>query len=110
MAGSNQRRSGVFISNSLRIFVIITLIRRWIINFPQYQIIILRGVLGEVYEVLRERPGGEGVVVLVLLPHGRHADDHKSNIPYFLPLDISRIDGIYYKVIIILELESPILM
>ena len=74
------------------------------------KIFILRGVLDEVDDILRELPGYEGVRIIVLLPHGRLKYGHPSPIHHFFTLNISRVDGIYYTIIIIIELEAPILI
>ena len=108
--GSNQHRLGTFVILSLGIFIVIILIRIWFINYPPYQIIILRGVLDEVDEILSELPGDKGVSINVLLPHGMLADDHSPPITYFFPLNIARVDGIGDNIIIILELDDPILL
>ena len=52
---------GIFIIVSLGIFVIIISIMIWFINFPQDQIIILRGNLDEVDKIISELSGNEGV-------------------------------------------------
>ena len=70
----------------------------------------MRGVLDEVDDILRELPGYEGVRITVLLPHGRLKHGHPSPINHFFTLKISRVDGIYYTIIIIIELEAPILI
>ena len=46
-------------------------IGRWITNYPQEQISILRGVIYEEDEILGELPRYEGIRILVLLPHGK---------------------------------------
>ena len=53
---SNQHRLGIFIILSLGISIIIILVRIYFINYPQEQIIILRGVIDEVDEILSEIP------------------------------------------------------
>ena len=53
---SNQHRLGIFIILSLGISIIIILVRIYFINYPQEQIIILRGVIDEVDEILSELP------------------------------------------------------
>ena len=73
-------------------------------QYPQYQIIILRGVLDEVDDIIIELPGDEGVRILVLLPHRRLADGHPPLILSFFPIKISRFDGIDNNIIITLEI------
>ena len=68
MAISNQRCLGIFIIVSFVIFIIMIFIRKWFINYPQYQIIILMGVLDEVDDIISELPGDEGFLL-----HGRLA-------------------------------------
>ena len=70
----------------------------------------MRGVLDEVDEILSELPGGDGFSIIVIIPHGRISDGHPSPIPYFFSLKISMVDGIDYTIIIILELDPPILL
>ena len=94
----------IFIIFSFGIFIIIILIRIWFINYYQEQIVILRGVLDEVDDILVEVSGDKGYRIIVLLPHWRLADGHTPPINSFLPLKIYRVDGIYYTIIIILEL------
>ena len=110
MTSCNQIHLGVFIVAYLRLFSSIIFSRRFTIKYPQDQIIILRSVIDELDEVLRKIPGDEGVVVILLLPHGRLSDGHTSYIPSFLPFKIVRVYGIYDTIIIILELEAPILL
>ena len=110
MSGSNQNCAGIFIIVSLRIFTIIIFIRIWLINYYQEQIVILRGVLDDIYKILSEILGNDDVRILVLLPHGRLADGHPPPITYFFSLNIARVDGIDYTIIIILEMDPPILL
>ena len=72
----NQHCSGIFVIFTLGIFIVTVLIRRWFINYPQDQIIILRVVFDEVDEILSELPGCEGVRIIVILPNGRLSDGH----------------------------------
>ena len=110
MTISNHIHLGVFIVASLRLFSSIIFIRRFIINYPQNQIIILRGVIDELDEVIRELLGDEGVLFILLLPHGRVSDSHTSYINSFPPFNIVRVYGVYDTIIIILEMEAPILL
>ena len=48
-----------------------------------------------VYEILRKLQGGEGVISLVLLPHGRLAYVHSSSIPYLFLLNVAINNGIW---------------
>ena len=95
IARYNQNFVSIFIIVSFGIFIIIIFFSRWFINYYQDQTIILRGVLDEVDEIISELPGDEGVRILVLLPHGRLADDNPSPITYLFQLNISRVDGIW---------------
>ena len=85
-------------------------IGRCFINYPQDQIIILRGVLDEVDDILSTLPGDEDIRILVLPSHGKLAYFRPHPIPYYFTLHISRFNGIDDTMIIILELESPILL
>ena len=109
-ASSNQHLLGIFIIVSLVLFIITISLRRLFIKFPQEKIIVLRGVLDEVDDILMELPGDEGFRVLVLLPHKRLAYGHPYPIPSFFSLKIARVNGIDDTIIITLELESPILL
>ena len=86
MAGYNQLCLGIFIIVSFGIIIIIIFIIRWFINYSQDQIVILRGVLDEVYEIISEISGDEGVVIIIILPNWRLADGHASPISYFFHL------------------------
>ena len=70
----------------------------------------MRGVLDEVDEILSELPAEKGVRILVVLPHGRFADGHPYPIPSFFSLKIARVDATDYTIIIILEMDPPILL
>ena len=83
MASSNQNRLGTFIIVSLRIFIIIIFIGRWFINSTQDQIMMLRGFIDDVDEILSGFPGNKGVRILVLLPNGRLEDGNTYPTPYF---------------------------
>ena len=106
----NQNCLGILIMIYLGLLIIIIFIRRWFINYTQDQIIILRGVLDELDEIFSELPGDEGVRILLLHTHGRHADGHPPPFPSFFPLKIAKVYGIDYNIIIILELEAPIII
>ena len=67
-------------------------------------------VLDEVYKILSKLPGYKGVRIIEPLPHGRLSDVYSPAINPFLPLNISRVYGIDDTIIIILELEPPILL
>ena len=95
MDGSNQHRLLLLIVVSLGPFVIIIFIKIWFINYPQDQIIILKGAIDEVGEILGEIPGDEDVIIVVLLPYGRLSDGYKYPTPYLFTLIISRSDGIW---------------
>ena len=110
MARYNLNCLYIIIIDSLRIFIVIIFSRRCIINDTQVKIIILKGVIYKLDKVISELPGDEGVVVLVLLPHGSIEDVHPSSIPSFLPLNIVRVDGTDDTIIFILELEAPIII
>ena len=77
----------------------------WFINYPQDQIIILSGD-----EILSELPGDEGLRIIVLLQHERFSDGHPSPIHYYFPLNTAMFDGIYDKIIIIIDLDPLILL
>ena len=91
----NQHRLSIFIVSSLGLFVIFIFIRIWFINYPQDQIIMLRGVIDEVYEILSELPGSNGFRILVLLPHGRLEDGHPYPIPCLFLFNINRVGVIW---------------
>ena len=92
------------------LFIIIILIRIWFINYTQDQIIILRGAIDEVDEILSELPGDEGVRIIVLLPHERLAYGHPSPVNSLFTLKIPRFYGIYDTIIITIEMEATILL
>ena len=111
MSRYNQNCLWIFAIVSFRVLIVIIFISiGFIKKLSQDQIVILRGVLDEVDYILSELPGGEGVRILVLLPHGRLVDGHTYPIASFFALNISRVYGIYYTIIIILEMEAPILL
>ena len=76
MDSSNQHHLGLFIIALLRLFNVIIFISLSISNDNQDQIIILRGVLDDIDDILSEILGHEGVVVLVVIPHVRLLDVH----------------------------------
>ena len=67
------------------------------------KIIILRGVLDEVYQILSE-------IIVILLPHGRLADGHTPPITSFFSLNITGVYVIDDTISIILEMEDLILL
>ena len=79
----------------MEIFIIIIFIRIWVINYSKDQIIMLRGVLDEVYNILSELWGYEGVSILLPITHGRLAYGHPYPSPCLFILNISRVDGIW---------------
>ena len=70
----------------------------------------MRGVFDELDETLSELPGENGVRILVLPQHGRLADGYTHPITSFTPLNIARVNGIDYDIIIILDMEANILL
>ena len=110
MVDSNQHCLGIFIIFTLGVFIVIIFIMRFFINYPQEKNIILRGVIDDLDEILSELPGDEGVRIIILLPHGRLAGFHPYPITYFFSLNITWDNGIYYTIIIILEMYSPLLL
>ena len=110
MYRSNPHHLGIFVIVSLGLFIIIIFISIFFIHYTHDHIIVLRGVIYEVDDILSELPGDEGVGIFVLIPHGRLAYGHPSPIPYSFPINISTVDGIDDTINIILELEDPILL
>ena len=95
MDSSNHHCFLIFIVKYLEIFIIIIFIRIWVINYSKDQIIMLRGVLDEVYDILSELWGYEGVSILLPITHGRLAYGHPYPSPCLFILNISRVDGIW---------------
>ena len=110
MPRNNQSCLGIFVIVSFRIFIILVLIRIWSNNYSQDKIVIFRGVLDEIDEILSILTWYKGVRVIVLLLDERLAVGLPSTITSFFPLNISRFNGIYYTIIIILEMDSSILI
>ena len=110
MDSYNQNWVFILVFFPFGIFFSIIFIRRRFIKYSQDQIVIFRGVLDEVYDILSEVQGDELVRILVLLPHVRLVDGHTSPIPSFFSLKITRVDGIDYTIIMILEIEAPIIL
>ena len=106
---SNQHPLGVLIIVSLGIFIIIIFIRVWFIKYNQDKIIIFRGVLDEVYNILSELPGEEGASIIVILTW---ESCRWTSTPHslFFPLDNYSVNGINGTIIIIIELEDHILL